>query len=107
MSLTRPKPDTPGVLDRDRRVSLLSVLAAEQITSLGTGRFSSPPPRSSYGPRMEPEDCLRAALHIVAERRSSSEALAWFFEPGDGDGMPLDVLAQGRCAEVLQRAERA
>jgi hypothetical protein len=105
VSLTRPKPASRDAPDAECRLRLLSTLTAEQITCVGTGRFSSLSRRAAGPPeQMAPEDCLRRALHIVAEHHSPSMALAWFVAASGKDEAPIDVLVRGGCAEVLARA---
>jgi hypothetical protein len=107
MRLTNPKPVAHGLSEADCRVRLLSVLAAEQITCLGTGSFSSLPRDCEPAGRMAPEDCLRHALHVLAKTHSASAALSWFLEAGNGGDAPLDALVDGRCEEVMERARSA
>jgi hypothetical protein len=108
MSLTRPKPVAYGLPEAECRVRLLSVLAAEQITCLGTGSFSALPDQGVPAGRTAPEACLREALHVLTKTHPAGIALSWFFEAGgDGEDAPLDALARGRCDEVLARARAA
>jgi hypothetical protein len=107
MRLINPKPVAHGLSEADCRVRLLSVLAAEQITCLGTGSFSTLSRDPSSGGQIAPDDCLRHALHVLAETHSASVALAWFLEAGDGGDAPLDALVDGRCEEVMARARAA